>query len=118
MRSASLFVPDTTSDFAVGLLHRLRRDEREELLRQHHPHQFVAQPSIVVFRPFARRQFGHPHRKAQIKNLVVQRRDLALASFRAEPPVALHTTGFAVNLQQPVGELAILGVGRLQQASA
>ena len=48
--------------FAVGLLHRLCRDEREELPCQHHPHQFVAQPSIVVCRAFARRQFCCPHR--------------------------------------------------------
>ena len=51
---------------AEAILHRLRRDEREELLRQHQPHQLVAQPPIVILRPFARRQVRHPHRPTQL----------------------------------------------------
>jgi hypothetical protein len=39
---------------AVGLLHWLGRHEREQLLRQHQPHDLIDQQTIIVVQTFQR----------------------------------------------------------------
>src|ERR1017187_1184233 len=94
---------------AVWLSRRLRRDKREQLSVQHESHHFVDQQTIVVRRAILqRRQLQSPLRRTQVKYLIVQTGDFLRSAHRAQAAVTLRPTCRAVNLQQMIGELAVL----------
>jgi hypothetical protein len=69
--------------FPVRLFHGLGRHEDEQLPGQHQPHDFVGQPTIIVIRPFERRQVRCPQGCTQLEDLVIQGGDVAVLSVRS-----------------------------------